>query len=57
MWLEVKRGSNCTPELASLLREEREVGSWSLGQILQLNTIERRDLLTEAENQAKETGQ
>lgn len=55
--MEVKRGSNCTPELASLLREQREAGRWSLGQILQLNTMERRDLLTEAENQAKETGQ
>jgi len=39
------------------LREQREAGRWSLGRILQLNTMERRDLLTEAENRAKEAGQ
>lgn len=51
-----KHWSNWTPELVGLLREQREEGGWSLGQILQLNAVERRDLLTEVENQAKEAG-
>lgn len=45
------------------MREYSKGGGWSLGQMLQLSAMERRDLLTEAKNnqptkktQTKETG-
>lgn len=58
------KGGICwATELAGLLREYSKGGGWSLGQMLQLSAMERRDLLTEAKNnqptkktQAKETG-